>query len=462
MLTNIIIHKVTTMPDDFTFKRINLAKAYCDSLQGKGIANATSGLFLAGPRRVGKSTFLMEDLIPEAQSRNWLTIYVDLWADKLINPALLITEAIKTSIAAQKGKLTKLTKHVRLQKLSILKTVELDFSKPGLPDTLAGVPAEGNSPIAMGDRKGENRDSPPSFRAIGFADAQDTDRKPLTLYSAGMAVTLADLLNDLVRLSGEPVLLMIEGAQHALTTLHGVNTMFSLKSARDQINISHKTPDLMLVLTGSNRDKLAQLVIKKDQPFFGSEVTAFPLLGRDYTDFFTDKVNHSLVASNHFSKDSMWEAFQLIGHRPEILRQIVGRAAINHEAHSFSDLLKQDASIRCDQIWREFRNDFNALSPLHRAILTLLIEQGRMWSPFSEESMRYYKQAIQESTLAVSSVQTAIQALREKGFIWQSSRGAYALEDESFAEWVNYEHHKALESTLSEWNSDEDDQAFND
>jgi len=25
----------------------------------------------------------------------------------------------------------------------------------------------------MGDRKGENRDSPPSFRAIGFADAQD-------------------------------------------------------------------------------------------------------------------------------------------------------------------------------------------------------------------------------------------------------------------------------------------------
>ncbi len=382
------------MPDDFTFKRINLAKAYCDSLQGKGIANATSGLFLAGPRRVGKSTFLIKDLIPEAQSRGWLTIYIDLWADKLMNPALLITEAIKTSIASHKGKLTQLTKHVRLQKLSILKTVELDFSKPGLPDS----------------------------------------------------ITLVDLLNDLVRLSGKTVLLMIDEAQHALTTSHGVNAMFSIKSARDQINISHKTPDLMLVLTGSNRDKLAQLVIKKDQPFFGSEVTAFPLLGRDYTDFFTDKVNHSLVANNQFSNDSMWEAFQLIGHRPEVLRQIVGRAAINHEAHSFSDLLKQDASIWCDQIWGEFRNDFNTLSPLHRAILTLLIKQGRMWSPFSEESMRYYKQAIQESALSVSSVQTAIQALREKGFIWQSSRGAYALEDESFAEWfnhINYEYHKA-------------------
>ena len=51
-----------------------------------------------------------------------------------------------------------------------------------------GVPAEGNFPYAMGDRKGENRDSPPSFRAIGSADAQDINRKPWTMYSAGMAV----------------------------------------------------------------------------------------------------------------------------------------------------------------------------------------------------------------------------------------------------------------------------------
>jgi hypothetical protein len=54
------------MLDDFTFKRVSLAQAYCDSLAGKGIVNATSGLFLAGPRRVGKSTFLINDLILNA------------------------------------------------------------------------------------------------------------------------------------------------------------------------------------------------------------------------------------------------------------------------------------------------------------------------------------------------------------------------------------------------------------
>ncbi len=50
-----------------------------------------------------------------------------------------------------------------------------------------GVPAEGNSPYPMGVEGGESFAPPPSFRAIGSADAQDINRKPLPLYSAGMA-----------------------------------------------------------------------------------------------------------------------------------------------------------------------------------------------------------------------------------------------------------------------------------
>lgn len=187
------------------FKRVGLAKAYCDSLEGKGIANAASGLFLTGPRRVGKSTFLREDIMPEARRRGWLVIYVDLWADKLKDPALLLIEAIKNCFNTQKGK----------------------CSKSGLPEQ----------------------------------------------------ITLVDLLMDLIHISNKRIVLIIDEAQHALTTSQGINAMFSIKSARDQINTPSHEPHLMLVLTSSHRDKLAQLVIKKDQPFFGSEITAFPLLG---------------------------------------------------------------------------------------------------------------------------------------------------------------------------------------
>ncbi|MEM1243428.1 MAG: hypothetical protein AAGG80_01260 [Pseudomonadota bacterium] len=370
------------------FKRNNLAQAYCDNLQGNGITNAASGLFLAGPRRVGKSTFLLNDLIPEAKQRHWTTVYVDLWANKRADPALLITEAVKAAILSYKSKLGKLIKRFKVQKINILKTVELDFSQPGLPEN----------------------------------------------------ITITDLLKEFVILANKPILLIIDEAQHALTSKNGINAMFSIKSARDQINIKSSTPQLMLVLTGSNRDKLAQLIIKKEQPFFGSEVTTFPLLNRDFTDDLTDKVNNALEVNNQFNKNDMWEAFQMIGHRPEILRQLIGRVAINNDAESFSKLLKQDAFIWHSQIWQEFENEFNQLPALHQSILTLLIKEKHDWSPFSESSMQYYQQSINQPRLSIATVQTAIQSLREKGFIWQSSRGVYALEDESFAQWFKHTH----------------------
>lgn len=381
------------MQNHITFRRTHLAEAYCDSLMGNGIANATTGLFLAGPRRVGKTTFLIEDLIPEAEKRHWITVYVDLWSDKLCDPALLIAEAIKTSIAAHKSKVHQLAKKIRLSKINVLKTIELDFSKPGLPHN----------------------------------------------------ITITDLLHHLISLTKKPIMLVVDEAQHALTTEQGVNTMFAIKSARDQINHSSQSPQLMLVLTGSNRDKLAQLVIKKNQPFFGSVITAFPLLGKDFTDFFTTTVNKSLASHNQFNKKSVWDAFQLIGHRPEILHQIVAKAAINHAAKSFSDLLLNDASLWNTQLWEEFENDFHALTRLQRSILTLLIQLEKTWSPFSEESMQFYKKATDQTDLSVATVQTAIQSLREQGFIWQSHRGVYALEDDGFAEWFRFYTRKTTE-----------------
>ena len=79
----------------FTFHRPSLAQSYCESLGGHGLADSRSGLFLAAPRRTGKSTFLREDMLPAMQKRGWTTIYVDLWADKSKDPALLITSAVK-------------------------------------------------------------------------------------------------------------------------------------------------------------------------------------------------------------------------------------------------------------------------------------------------------------------------------------------------------------------------------
>jgi DNA-binding IclR family transcriptional regulator len=54
--------------------------------------------------------------------------------------------------------------------------------------------------------------------------------------------------------------------------------------------------------------------------------------------------------------------------------------------------------------------------------------------------MQAYSQLIGQKEISTASVQTAIQSLRERGLLWQSGRGTYALEDESFAEWFNHMH----------------------
>lgn len=374
----------------FSFKRPQLAIAYCDSLEGKGIANARSGLFLAGPRRVGKSTFLTDELIPEAEKRGWITVYVDLWADKDANPADLIAEAIKAKITSYDGKITKLAKAVKLDKINVMGTLVLDFSKPGLPKNM----------------------------------------------------TLVDALRILGELSEKPITLIIDEAQHALTTESGLNAMFAIKSARDQLNTNLEIPSLMLVCTGSNRDKLSHLVLNKNQPFFGSDVTSFPLLNKDFSDIFTEWANKSLASNNQFTEDSMWQAFKLVGHRPEILRQIAGRIALSGDASNFAEVLEKDALIWHNRIWDEFENDFNTLTPLQQTILEVLVNKGNAWLPFSEESINSYKQMTNQKEVSTATVQTAIQYLRERDLIWQSGRGTYALEDESFAEW--FKHHSKI------------------
>ena len=42
-----------------------------------------------------------------------------------------------------------------------------------------------------------------------------------------------------------------------------------------------------------------------------------------------------------------------------------------------------------------------------------------------------------QEALAAHTVQAALDGSREKNLIWRSARGAYALEDESLAQWFN-------------------------
>ena len=81
----------------FLFHRPKVAEGIADGLMGQGPFNYGSGLFLAAPRRTGKSTFMREDLMPALAARDVLATYVDLWTDRQRDPASLISDAVKAT-----------------------------------------------------------------------------------------------------------------------------------------------------------------------------------------------------------------------------------------------------------------------------------------------------------------------------------------------------------------------------
>jgi hypothetical protein len=374
------------------FKRGSLAESLARDLAGESFVDYSSGLFLAAPRRTGKSTFLRNDLIPECEKRGWLAVYVDLWANREIDPAELISGAIGTALGEFESAFSKAARKAGIEKISLLRTLSWDFTKPQLP---AGT-------------------------------------------------TLARALDVLHEVSGKMIVLIIDEAQHALNSESGVNAMFALKAARDQLNRGNRPDGLRLVFTGSSRDKLANLVLKSKQPFYGANITPFPLLSHDFVSFVTDVWNGRLAVSNQFNIADMEYAFQLVGRRPEMLNKLLTEVSVGlGEASNLGELLRTGALNHQAGVWSDYESAYNDLSPLQQAVLDVMAERTISkipFAPFAEQTFldvnRKLEQAQAEPNATTPNVQKALDVLREKELVWKANRGEYALEDSSIADWL--------------------------
>lgn len=374
-------------------RRHQLATALAQDLVGESLVDYSSGMFLAAPRRTGKSTFLNNDFIPECVQRGWLPVYVDLWSDRDAAPAQLISGAIGTALARFEGALARTAKKAGVDKINLLRTLSWDFTRPQLP---AGT-------------------------------------------------TLAQALAVLHQVSGQLVVLIIDEAQHALNSEDGLNAMFALKAARDHLNRGDRPDGLRLVFTGSSRDKLANLVLKSKQPFFGASITPFPLLGREYVEFITALWNRRLADSNQFKVEDLAYAFELVGRRPEMLNKLLAEVSVGlGEAGNLGELLRNGALNHQAGVWSDYESAWNELTPLQQAVLEVMAERtlGRQpFSPFTEKTLvevsRKLEQAQAVANVNTANVQKALEALRDKELVWKANRGEYALEDTAMAEWLD-------------------------
>ena len=258
----------------------------------------------------------------------------------------------------------------------------------------------------------------------------------------GDGISLSSALAALSDETRKTIVLVIDEAQHAITTDDGNDALFALKAARDELNSSHHH-GLRVVATGSNQDKLAMLRNSKDQAFFGAPLAKFPSLGKDYVQWFCEQLKLPVA----LSVDVVYALFVRATFRPEML----GAAA---DALRFDfELAPEDMPARFSLAVEEQIEASNteqlrvvhSLTPLQSAVLRVLAGKGQRYAPFETETILAYQQALDTiapdtSTKAdVPNVQQALTALQEKALVWRAARGVYALEDASLRDLLEQE-----------------------
>lgn len=343
-------------------------------------SSASSGVFLAAPRRTGKSTFAREDLRPALENAGAIVLYADLWQDLTKDPGLVIVEAIREAVGRNDGFITRLAKASGIEKVAV---GGLNFSL---------------------DKIGLGKD--------------------------------IDLTTALVALSDESqklIVLMIDEAQHAITTEAGVAALFALKAARDELN-SSRHHGLRVVCTGSNRDKLAMLRNSKDQAFFGASMVPFPTLDRNYIDWLCEHID----LPSPLDPAEVFELFKESGYRPEMLGAAADAIRFDffidpeNVRERFAELVRAQA----DELNANLKKVLHSLTPIQSAVIRVMGSMGDSYAPFEAPTMDLYAAAMKQAGIAkaaikveVPGVQQALIALQEKNLVWKASRGVYAVDE---------------------------------
>lgn len=364
------------MENDFYFRRPEIALTMVDALEGKSLVNASAGLFLFAPRRTGKTTFVLGDLVPALENRGYLCIYTDLWSDKNKSPDVLIREAIAAKLKPRDGAIQLLGKAIGVSKIGLPGGTSIDLAKS----------------------------EPVNETTIAFA------------------------LQSLMDASKSNIAVIVDEAQHALTTDAGSAMLFALKSARDTIN-AQSTNKLKLIMTGSSRDKLGYLVLNKQQPFFGAGITELPHLDFAFIEAFTERKNDFLEQNERLSPEDVYEAFRLTGYRPEKLEDVISEVVSYGRGAELGKHLKNAASVIHRHITDEAKEIIKLLSDIQKAVLTIMASECERFTPFSESTVIRCSE-LSGRRVTIPAIQKALDSLRKKDFVWKSAYGQYAINDE--------------------------------
>lgn len=368
------------------FQRPALANTMAKRLLQPGVLDEglRSGLFISGLRRQGKTTFLLNDLIPALESLGAIVIYVDLWSNTKASPEVLILDKIRETLGELQNPTSKIL--ARLKKVSGLDVGVLTFKFGFKLDTLG------------------KEDGP----------------------------TLSEALRQVVDQGRRDVVLIVDEVQHAISTEDGRRMLEGLKSARDAINPRPHAPGHFIMIgTGSHRAMVAELTTRRSHAFEGATSLAYPVLGEDYVEHLLARIREENTSAPLPSLAVASQAFATVGNRPEELRKALRAMyhSIKDSPQAPDDVLPIVArTLRLEAADIEFRKieDMGVLATVLFDRIASGVGDGK--GLYSAEALKSYKETLGRE-VAADEVQRVVTELLAENLAMRSERGRYVVTD---------------------------------
>jgi hypothetical protein len=362
-------------PDPWHFARPLLAQKYLKTFR-VGLLSAQA---LFAPRRMGKSEFLEQDLIPAARKTGLLTAYLNLW-DAREHPrgALIGTLARAGSPRGISGLLKKLK--------SPLKKVRASAKITGI--------AEG------------------SLEAELIEDSR----------VAGTA--LSDLLRSFDR-ADRKLLLVLDEAQVLASPAHS-DLAHSLRAGLDV-----RKQTIKVIFAGSSESSLRRMFGRATEPFYNwAPIEPFERLGAEFVTAMTHKVNQ--LSRYPLSEREALRAFDALKRTPEFFRRYLQRYLAYAELGSRAAL---DDTLEHVFSSSGYRTVWARLLPADKAVL-MALAHGVSDLHSLPARQRLAEDLGLGKAAPLDTPKNALRRLQKEELVVKLAYGRYQIQDEGFVDWL--------------------------
>jgi hypothetical protein len=367
--------RAATPADPWHYPRPELAAKYLQVFD----VGLTSARALFAKRRMGKSEFLEQDLIPAARDAGYLTVYLNLW-DARSQPAPAFLAALSRALRPTGlGKLAKTLKRP-------LKSIKASAKVAGM---------------AEGSLEAE----------LGGTEAAATPR-----------------LTELIRSFGKPnrrMLLVLDEAQVLAESAHA-DLAHSLRASLDG-----RKQNIKVIFAGSSEATLRRMFGRSTEPFYNwAPLEPFELLGEEFVRAMVVKVNR-LSRYPLAQKDAI-AAFEALKRTPEFFRRYLSRYLAYADLGSKAALLDTEAHVFNDA---NFVSTWHRLLPADRELLRLIV--SGVTDLFSESSRGRLGVALGlHEAVAKNVPQQSLRRLQDADLVLRMDYGDYRVQDDALAEWL--------------------------